>query len=173
MASRHETWSEVMNVEIRELKPHERTEWEPLWRGYQDFYGVDLPGEATDTLWARLFDPSEPINGLGAFYGGRIVGIAHTVRHRSTWMVADTCYLQDLFVMPEVRGRGIARALIEAVYARADAEGTGQVYWLTHTSNEAGRRLYDRLATHAGFICYERHVEAAQGTPVQNQTRDD
>jgi GNAT superfamily N-acetyltransferase len=156
--------SKQMAILIRNLAPEDRASWEPLWRGYQQFYGVDLQGAITEILWARLHDPAEPVAGLGAFESGRLAGIAHTVTHRSTWMIADTCYLQDLFVVPEARGRGVARALIEAVYAAADASGAAQVYWLTHVSNSAGRRLYDRLATHAGFIAYERHVEAAAKT---------
>jgi GNAT superfamily N-acetyltransferase len=83
------------------------------------------------------------------------------VLHRSTWLIGDTCYLQDLFVVPDARGKGIARKLVEAVYAAADAAGAEQVYWLTHHSNRDGRRLYDRLAKNAGFILYERFAEVS------------
>lgn len=160
-----------MPVSIRSLRPADRPQWEQLWRGYQEFYGVDLAGPATDRLWQRIGDPAEPIDGLGAFDGDRLVGLAHTVRHRSTWTIEDTCYLQDLFVVPEARRHGIARALIEAVYAAADATGGGQVYWLTHVSNEAGRRVYDQIARHGGFIAYERHVEAAPETTEKSRSK--
>lgn len=148
-----------MRIEITGLEPGHRTEWAVLWQGYQDFYKVALPSAVTETTWARLLDPAEPVHGLGAVSGATLLGFAHFLTHRSTWMTADTCYLQDLYVVPEARGTGIARRLLEAVYIAADKAGAGQVYWLTHHSNAQARRLYDRLATNAGFIVYERHAE--------------
>jgi GNAT superfamily N-acetyltransferase len=41
------------------------------------------------------------------------------VFHRGTWTIGNFCYLEDLFVAPNARNRGVARALIEAVYADA------------------------------------------------------
>ena len=152
---------------IRPLRPEERAEWEALWQGYQRFYKVVIAPEITDLTWARLMDPDEPVHGLGAFADEsgteKLIGIVHYVFHRSTWMAGDTCYLQDLFVVPESRGKRVGRALIEAVYAEADKRHVGQVYWLTHNRNVAGRRLYDRLAANAGFILYERFAEVDPG----------
>ncbi len=88
--------------------------------------------------------------------GGRLVGLAHCVFHRSTTMRADTCYLQDLYTDPAYRGRGVARALIDAVSARAKAAGAARVYWQTHDSNETARRLYDRVAERSGFLVYRK-----------------
>ena len=53
----------------------------------------------------------------------------------------------------------MGRALIEAVYAAADAEGTPSVYWTTQHFNEVGRRLYDRVGRLTPFIKYERVVD--------------
>jgi GNAT superfamily N-acetyltransferase len=145
-----------MTVIVKPLEPGDRAQWEPLWSGYQDFYKVVIPPETTDITWNRFFDPSEPMYALGAFDGDRLVGIVHYIFHRSTWLPTVSCYLQDLFVLPDQRGRSIGRALIEAVYAAADREGAGRVYWLTQETNEAGRRLYDRVATYHGFIQYRR-----------------
>jgi GNAT superfamily N-acetyltransferase len=146
-------------IMIRKLEAADHTGWLPLWRGYQAFYGVTLGDDVTAATWARLLDTKEPVWGLGAFEGDRLLGIVHCVLHRSTWMTADTCYLQDLFVVAEARGLGIARRLVEAVYADADRLGARQVYWLTHTSNATARALYDKLATNGGFIVYERFAE--------------
>lgn len=85
---------------------------------------------------------------------GKIVGLAHTVTHLSTTRLADVCYLQDLFTVPEARGQGVARALIQAVYQRAAAAGCRRVYWQTHETNHTARALYDKLAEHQGFIIY-------------------
>ena len=149
-----------MSISVRQLEAGDKSAWQPLWSGYQDFYRVSLSPEVTEATWRRILDPSEPVLGLGAIVDSRLTGFAHCLFHRSTWMVADTCYLQDLYVEPQSRGKGVARRLIEAVYAHADAACAGQVYWLTHHTNTAARLLYDRVATNAGFIVYERHVES-------------
>ncbi len=143
---------------LRPLEPSERAAWEPLWQGYQAFYQISLSPEVTDTTWRRFHDPAEPVFVLGAFHGDTLVGIVHYIFHRSTWMVGPTCYLQDLFTVPQARGTGVGRALIEAVYEQAARAGAGRVYWLTHESNTPGRLLYDRVATNAGFIQYRKQI---------------
>ncbi len=151
-----------MEVLIRPFRSGDRLAWDGLWRGYQQFYKIELAAEVSETTWRRLVGDDGSVHGFGAFSGDRMVGLAHYVLHRSTWLIADTCYLQDLFVAPETRGKGVARKLIEAVYGAADAAGAEQVYWLTHHTNRDGRRLYDRLAKNAGFIVYERFAEVSE-----------
>ena len=145
-----------MSVSIRPLAAADRAQWEPLWLGYQRFYMVEIPQSVTDETWKRFFDDAEPVNALGAFEGDRLHGITHYIFHRSTWMIPYSCYLQDLFVSPDVRGKGVARMLIEAVYAAADTAGAGRVYWLTQENNYAARMLYDKVAKNYGFIQYRR-----------------
>ena len=145
-----------MTLTIRELTPADRAEWEPLWRGYQIFYKTDIPAGTTDVTWARFHDPVEPMNVFGAFQDGRIIGIVHTIMHRSCWTIDNYCYLQDLFVDPTVRGTGAGRALIEAVYDFAKAKGASRVHWLTHETNDQAMLLYDRIADKSGFIQYRK-----------------
>jgi GNAT superfamily N-acetyltransferase len=143
---------------VRPLVAADRAQWEPLWQGYQAFYKVDLGAEVTASTWRRFHDPSEPVFALGAFAGDTLLGIVHYVFHRSTWFVGPTCYLQDLFTVPQSRGQGVARRLIEAVYDEARKAGAGRVYWLTHASNAPGRLLYDKVAENAGFIQYRKQL---------------
>ena len=144
-------------IDIRALRPDERHSWEPLWQGYLTFYKSAVTPEVTKTTWGRLHDPAEPMHVLGAFLDDTLVGIVHYLFHRSTWTIGDYCYLQDLFTAPEARGRGAGRALIEAVYARAEVAGASRVYWLTQETNATARALYDTIADRPGFIQY-RHV---------------
>ena len=144
------------HVDVRELRFDEREAWEPLWRGYLEFYESAVDRDVTATTWHRLHDPAEPMFVLGAFIEGRLIGIVHYLFHRSTWTIGDYCYLQDLFTAPDARGLGAGRALIEAVCDRARAAGASRVYWLTHESNATARALYDTLADRPGFIQYRR-----------------
>jgi GNAT superfamily N-acetyltransferase len=145
-----------MSVEIRPLRLDERAAWEPLWKGYLDFYKTPLPKDVYDTTWARLHDPSEPMALFGGTIDGKLLGIVHYIYHRSCWTIGNYCYLQDLFVAEEARGRGLGRALIEAVYREARAAGASRVYWLTHETNTTARGLYDTLADRPGFIQYRK-----------------
>jgi GNAT superfamily N-acetyltransferase len=152
-----------MNIRIRPLQPTDRAAWQPLWDGYNAFYDragpTALPSEVTETTWARFFDPAEPVHALVAeAEDGSLLGLVHYLYHRSTTRIELTCYLQDLFTTPQARGRGVGRALIEAVYAAAREAGVKRVYWQTHTTNSAGRALYDKVAHHMGFIVYARDV---------------
>jgi GNAT superfamily N-acetyltransferase len=150
----------MSSILVRPVRPADYSGWEPLWDGYNAFYGREgetkLPNEITQTTWQRFLDPEEPVFALVAERQGEIVGLAHYLFHRSTIQLQPTCYLQDLFTPPSERGRGIGRSLIEAVCLRARAAGSQRVYWQTHESNGAGRMLYDKVAQHLGFIVYSR-----------------
>jgi GNAT superfamily N-acetyltransferase len=130
--------------------------WLPLWKGYQQFYKVDIPEFVTLKTWARFLDPVEPMHAALAFVGEQAVGLAHSIYHRTTWTSGDDCYLQDLFVAQDARGGGIGRALIEHVYADARRRGASRVHWLTHESNHNAMQLYGRLADRSGFIHYRK-----------------
>lgn len=147
-----------MSVAVRPLTPADHAQWHPLWRAYLAFYEANLPAEQDAINWARFHDPAEPMVALGAFDGERMVGIVHAIFHRSCWLPTESCYLQDLFVDPGVRGTGAGRALIEAVYALAKARDVTRVHWLTHESNTTARALYDRIAARSGFIQYRTDV---------------
>ncbi len=145
---------------IRAVTRNDLADWLPLWEGYNAFYGrsgpTALPQAVTRTTWDRFFDPGEPVHALVADHGGRLLGLAHYLFHRSTTLVGPNCYLQDLFTMPEARGRGVGRGLIEAVYAQARAAGGDRVYWHTQASNATARRLYDAVAENSGFVVYRQ-----------------
>jgi GNAT superfamily N-acetyltransferase len=145
-------------VIIRDVGPQDFAEWKPLWDGYIVFYKRQPSEEITRVLWRRLFDNSEPMHALVAERAGRLVGLAHYLFHRSTSMVPLNCYLQDLFTAESERGRGVGRALIEDVYARARAAGSTRVYWQTHETNLVAQALYDKLAERSGFIVYRKDL---------------
>jgi len=143
----------VTHIEVQPLTASDRGQWEALARAYKAFYLTELPDSAYEGTWQRLLR-REGICGLGASTEGRLIGIAHFLFHASIWS-PRACYLEDLFVEPAARGRGVARMLIEAVAERARAEGAGRLYWLTHETNATARALYDKVAARSGFVEYE------------------
>jgi len=144
------------SVDIRPLVPEDRAAWEPLWQGYLTFYRSTLPPETTDRTWQRFHDPAIPMHALGAFAGGRLLGIVHYIYHYSCWSGGPYCYLQDLFTSDESRGKGVGRALIERVYEEARRAGASRVYWLTHETNAEAMVLYNKVADRSGFLQYRK-----------------
>jgi ribosomal protein S18 acetylase RimI-like enzyme len=146
------------NIVIRPIGENEREAWNPLWTGYLAFYESALRPEISDLTWDRFHDPDEQIFALGGYVDGELMAIAHYLFHRSTWAPHRYCYLEDLFVAPAARGRGLGRALIEAVYEKARVANASRVYWLTQSNNTQARILYDKVADNLGFIQYRRVI---------------
>ncbi|ABG32324.1 N-acetyltransferase [Roseobacter denitrificans] len=144
-------------ITVRALRPKDKPQWAQLWCDYLAFYEATRPQEIYDLYFDRLIgtDPQD-FNALVADSDGRLVGLAHYLFHRHGWSIENTCYLQDLYAVPEARGMGVGRALIEAVYAEADAAGVPCVYWLTQDFNAPARQLYDRIGVKTPFIKYAR-----------------
>jgi GNAT superfamily N-acetyltransferase len=144
---------------VRRLLPDDKAAWLPLWHGYLAFYAASLPSEVDNITFARLTGGAEPMGGfIAEDAAGRAIGFVHWVTHRTCWSAKMTCYLQDLFVAPDVRGGGHGRALIEAVNARAREMDCARVYWLTQENNTTARALYDRVASNSGFIVYRQEL---------------
>lgn len=149
-------------IAVRPITRSDWAAWLPLWHGYNAFYGrvgtTALPEEITQTTWRRFFDAYEPVHALVAESDGQLLGLAHYLFHRSTTRLEPLCYLQDLFTVSAARGRGVGQALIEGVYARAQAAGCGRVYWQTQETNTTAMRLYDRVAERSGFVVYRQDL---------------
>lgn len=143
---------------VRALQPKDKAAWLKLWDGYLAFYKAEVASDITQVTWLRFHDGDEPMYALGAFDGDALLGIVHAVKHRATWSEGWYLYLEDLFTVPSARGRGVGKALVEAIYAMADELGAARVYWHTHESNGVARRLYDHVGHNAGFLQYRRPV---------------
>ena len=150
-----------MAIRIARLNKSDHDAWLALARGYKDFYQTVTSDAEYAIAWRRLQD-DDGIHGLAAWTDDRLIGIAHYLFHTSTW--AETvCYLQDLYVEPAARGRGAARALIDAVAAAAREHHAARLYWLTQEHNAAARALYDKLACYRGFIRYDYPLSSPDG----------
>lgn len=139
---------------IRAALPADEAAWRELWRGYCDFYRAQVPPEVTDRTWTRILDPDSQIMCVVAEVDGQVYGFANCVVHENTWETQAICYLEDLFVLPSARGRGIATALLDWLSNAMRAEGWARLYWMTPADNVTARRLYDRYAQADGFVRY-------------------
>lgn len=139
-------------------------QWLPLWDGYNEFYGrsgaTALAPEITAATWERFFDPYEPMFALVAEQDGALLGLTHYLFHRSTTSLLPSLYLQDLFTHTEARGKGVGRALIDAVCEAARERSIPRIYWMTYETNETAMALYDRVAEKSGAIVYRKQVIA-------------
>ena len=147
---------------IRPITNTDYAEWLPLWVSYNAFYGrqgdTALDLNITETTWARFLNDHEPVHAFVAEQDDQLVGLVHFIFLRSTSRLNDVCYLQDLDVKKDLRGTGIGRQLITAVYDAALTAESSRVYWQTQDSNVAGRTLYDKVAKHLGFIVYSHEL---------------
>ena len=142
---------------IRPLEQQDGEQWQFIWGEYLSFYETKLPPEIYSETFFRLTDSNNTVqNCLVAHTGETLHGLVHYIFHADNWKSTDVCYLQDLFVLREMRQKGIAKALIQAVYEAADTNGTSSVYWMTQEFNQKARKLYDQVASLTPFIIYER-----------------
>ncbi len=142
------------SLAIRDVSAADHSAWLPLWDAYLRFYGVTLAQGVTDRTWARILDPGSPLSCRIAFLGGHAMGFANFLHHPSTWVAGDDCYLEDLYVCHEARGRGLGRALIDDLTALARARGWHRIYWHTNSDNTRARALYDSYVLPDGHVRY-------------------
>ena len=144
----------MSEVSIRPLIPDDYEVWKKLWRGYIDFYEATIPDEQFGITWERLMNPEYNEHGFAALLDGKVEGITHYSFQNSTWAETNYCYLEDLFVNPEVRGAGLGRALINAVLDEAKKAESQRLYWNTDRTNETARKLYDSYVQESGKVQY-------------------
>ena len=139
---------------IRAALPSDEAAWRELWKGYCDFYKAQLSDEVAHRTWLRILDPDSQIMCVVAEVDGKVYGFANCVVHENTWETQAVCYLEDLYVRPSARGRGIGGALLEWLRNAMRAEGWARLYWVTRAGNAPARRLYDRFTSADDFVRY-------------------
>ena len=144
-----------MDFKIRDIKPDEHKAWYVLWQGYLAFYKSDLPDSVSQELWRRIHDSENDIQCRVAESDAGLVGLVHFFPQPHTWYTSPVCYLNDLFVSPDIRGAGIGAALIAAVVEEAKRQAWSEVYWHTQSDNAPARLLYDKVTGGTdGFVNY-------------------
>jgi ribosomal protein S18 acetylase RimI-like enzyme len=147
---------------IRPIRPDDRDAWRRLFTAYGVFYETEFSAAVLDGVWEWLMDADHDVSALVAERGGTggpaIVGFAHLRRLRDTFTAGVAWSLDDLYVVPEHRGEGIARGLIAACEATAHEAGGGTLRWITASDNLTAQRLYDTVATRTSWVTYEKET---------------
>lgn len=138
---------------IRPLTHDNYAEWLPLWNA-NNLGQVNEP--LTQNTWARLIDPDDTqVNGMASFdEAGHMSGIMHYILHPTTGSLQPACYMQDLFVMPAYRGKGIGKALVRELEAVGKARKWARIYWVADNTNQAATALYRKLGIRLNFGFY-------------------
>lgn len=135
-------------VAIDDIRADDRDAWQLLW----DANNLGHKNEAVSAeTWRRLLDPSSPVHGFAARVDGRMVGLVHYILHPVTGHIQPVAYMQDLYVDPAFRRKGIARTLITHLAELGKQKKWARLYWLAENSNDGAQALYRRLGTKLDF----------------------
>jgi len=144
---------------LRPARKEDGPDWHRLWRSYCAFYKVDLPDEVSSDTWKRILNPAQQIHCLVMVNNDdRVVAFANYVLHPYTWSSQLSCYLEDLFVEPDVRGQGLAMQLIEELLRLCKQNHWTRLYWHTNSDNSTARRVYDRFCPADDYVRYTVHL---------------
>ncbi len=152
-------------IKIQHAKPRHRAGWERLWRqNIIQFGAPDMPNDVIDGLWQRILDPGHPMQAWLALDHDQddddqsIIGLAHLIIHPHTFTLRNVAYLEDFWVSPDHRSRGIGGLMMDALQKQAKQNNWLRLYWLTASDNHGAQRLYDRLAKRVDSVLYKIDV---------------
>jgi GNAT superfamily N-acetyltransferase len=137
-----------VSIDIQRVDEADLADLLPLMRGYSDFYEVDPPDQALLALSLALIeDPQREGVQLIArdAEDGTAVGFATVYWMWSTSRAARIGVMNDLFVDPAARRRGVGEALIAACLDLVRQRGAVSLQWQTALDNHTAQALYERV----------------------------
>ena len=149
-----------MTLKVSALSPNDREQWEQLYQGYADFYGMPMDQQILDRIWGWIFDPNERFFALIAKEErGFGIGLMHYREMPSPLRGAKVGFLDDLFINPDCRGNGVVDLMFQRLNEEAQVQGWPFVRWITAEDNYRGRAVYDRLASKTVWQTYQMTVD--------------
>ena len=118
----------------------------PLMRAYSKFYEVPPDDERLLGIVRMLIErPQEGVQFIARDDDGEPLGFATVYMTWETLDAGRLAVMNDLFVSPAARGRGLGAALIEECLSFARERNAGKLAWQTAPTNEVAQRLYERV----------------------------
>ena len=149
-----------MNITVLPLSKSDRQEWEKLYHAYADFYSMPMNEAILDRVWSWIFDQNN------AFYcliakneSGEGLGLMHYREMPSPLRGAQVGFLDDLFVSPKHRGKGIVSLLYNALNKEAKIHGWPFIRWITAEDNYRARAVYDKISETTDWVTYQMPIE--------------
>lgn len=146
----------VSPIVVRPVAVLDRAAWEPLFAEYRGLLGLSSDADVVARVWQWLHDPDHEIDGLVAEIDGEVVGFTHCRRFAHPAEGAYATWLDDLFTVPDARGQGVGRALIEAVSELASTRRDKVVRWMAAPDNATAKQMSDDLAVATEWVIYDR-----------------
>ncbi len=115
---------------IREIQLKDKEQWEKLYRGYADFYKVEMNDKILQTVWNWLHDKNHELNGLVYEVDENIIGLAHYRRMPRPLRGQDIGFLDDLFVDPDYRGQRIGEKILNELKKISKSKGWNLIRWI-------------------------------------------
>jgi len=140
---------------IRNIQLKDKKHWEKLYRGYADFYKVEMNDKILETVWKWLNDNNHELKGIGYEVEDKIVGLAHYRKLLSPLKGKYIGYLDDIFVDPKYRGQKIGKKLLNEIKEISKTNNWNLVRWQTDEDNFTAKKLYDKVATKTKKNVYE------------------
>lgn len=149
---------------IRPAAPGDIREILRLIRALADYEKLSDMAVGTDAmLHEALFGARPSCEALVADADGRTVAFALFFTTFSTFLCKPGIYLEDVFVEPEQRGRGIGKALLRKLAALVVERGGGRFEWRVLDWNEPSIRFYESLG---GVLMHEWLLVRLTGEPL-------
>jgi len=140
---------------VRDIQLKDKENWKKLYKGYADFYKVEMSENILQTVWSWLNDKNHEVEGIVYEIDGNIIGFAHYRRMPSPLRGQDIGFLDDLFVEPIHRGKKIGDKIINELKKISKSKGWNLIRWVTRDDNLRAKTLYDRVAEKTNWETYE------------------
>jgi len=147
--------TERVEAVLRAPKADEFEMWYALYHAFSVAVEEEVTRETGKQIWTWINDPAHPTKAIVAESDGKLVGFAHYRPFPRTLHGNEACYLDDLYVLEDRRGSGLARQLIDAVSAVAKGRGWTHVRWVTEDKNLRARAFYEKFAETMTLITYK------------------
>ena len=140
---------------IREIQLKDKEQWEKLYKGYANFYKVEMNEQILQTVWDWLHNKNHEVDGLVYEINNSIVALAHYRKMPRPLKGNNIGFLDDLYVDPEHRGKRIGEKILNKLKEISKSKEWNLIRWITRDDNLRAKSLYDRVAQKTTWDLYE------------------